>query len=254
MNSSSHQRYPSNYLSGFSTKIIHRRNPWAAAWWSAALPGFGFLHVGSLLRGYLLVVWEVITNNSSHLNTAILYSFNGDFRAALTALDTKWLLMYPPVYIFCIWSSYRLAVEFNKQAALAAYNRIPSRIYSLDALDINALDLRTPWLAAAWSLLMPGVGHLYVYRTATAFFLLAWWMTVAYFSNALTAVQLSFIGDFSQAKAVVNYGWLMFMPSVYGFAVHDAYVSAVEGNKLFRSEQTAHLTANYQSPAFIMPV
>jgi hypothetical protein len=38
----------------------------------------------------------------------------------------------------------------------------------------------------------------------------------------------------------------MFVPSVYGFAVYDAYINTVENNKLFIDEQRNFLVKNYQ--------
>lgn len=60
-------------------------------------------------------------------------------------------------------------------------------------------------------------------------------------------------GHFAQAKAVVNWQWLINLPSFYGFAVYDAYVKTVEINKIFDQEQAQFLCNNYQSPSFRFP-
>ena len=50
------------YTSSINLNCIHLRNPWISAWWSAAFPGFGHLHLGNYLKGFVLFFWEIIIN------------------------------------------------------------------------------------------------------------------------------------------------------------------------------------------------
>jgi hypothetical protein len=88
----------------------------------------------------------------------------------------------------------------------------------------------------------------------TSFFVLIWWITVSYMSNILPAIHLSFTGQFAMATSLVNMQWLLFLPSMYVFAIYDSYVNCVEYNKLCENEQARFLKDNYQSPNALMPV
>ena len=55
------RRY-NQFTSAFNTNYIHLRNPWVTAWWSAAFPGFGHIHLGVYLKGFILFFWEIIIN------------------------------------------------------------------------------------------------------------------------------------------------------------------------------------------------
>ena len=124
---------------------------------------------------------------------------------------------------------------------------------SMSFMEINVLDKRSPWVAVAWTLLLPGLGHIYTHRIPTGFFLLVWWIAIAYYSFLLPATQFTALGDFGQAKNILDPEWIMFLPSIYGFAAYDAYVNAIEYNRLFEKEQAAYLKKKYQSPTFILP-
>jgi len=158
-----------------------------------------------------------------------------------------------PVYVFAIWDSYRLTVVQNKFAALAEQKRQHVDPVSINPLETNFLVKRAPWVSAAWSLIMPGAGHLYNQRLITGFFLMFFWILASFYSNVLEAIHCTFTGDFGLAAAVTSPEWLLFSPSVYAFSVYDSYVHNLEKNKLFEYEQSIFLTENYQSPDFIMP-
>src|SRR5699024_9669853 len=53
-----------------------------------------------------------------------------------------------------------------------------------------------------------------------------------------------------QANKVLHIEWFLYLPSIYGFAVFDAYINAVKNNKLFAKEQRFFLKDNYQHPNF----
>lgn len=238
------------HVSILGTTQIHLRNPYIIGWWSAAFPGFGHLLLSKYLRGFVLFIWEVVVNIQSNLNLAMIYSFQGEIEMAKSVLDTRWLLIYIPVYIFGIWDSYRTTVDMNKVYLLADREEHQFNSFSIGALEINYLDKRNPVMAIIWSLFVPGLGQLYIHRVVTAFFVIIWVVIFAYYSHGLEAISLLFLGKVKDATAVLSPEWLLFFPSIYGFSVFDSYMNTVENNKLFEKEQRSFFKKNYQAPTF----
>jgi TM2 domain-containing membrane protein YozV len=248
------QRRSRAVTASYNTNMLQLRNPWVIVWWSAAFPGLGHMMLGSHLKGILLILWEVLVNTKAHLNLAIIYSFTGNFDAAREVADQRWLLAYTPTYLYAMWNSYRATVEINKLCILSYRENPPITPFRLGPWEINFLDKRTPWVAAFWSLIMPGTGHLYTHRLVTGFFLLIWWIGVMYQANLLPVIQMTAVGNFTGVAGAGNPQWLLFMPSIHLFAMYDAYVHAVEGNKLFDAEQNQYMKENYQDSRFTLPV
>jgi len=242
------------YVSIWGTTQMHLRSPFIVALWSAIFPGLGHLLLSKYIRGFILFIWEIVINLASHLNLAIFYTFLGRFEEAKMVVDTRWLLLYIPTYLFAFWDSYRTAVDLNNHFILAAREDAPVQPFVMHALGINYLDRSSPWVAFFWSLISPGVGQLIIHRIVVAFFLLAGWIVVVYFSRALPAIHFTLQGQFDMARNVVNPQWLLNLPSVYFFAMYDAYVNTVESNKLFEWEQSKFLKRAYQDHSFPMPV
>jgi len=241
------------YVSLTGTTTIHLRNPYIIACWSAAFPGLGHLLLSKYLRGFLLFLWEVFINYNAHINLAILYSLTGKFEMAKNIIDINYALIYIPTYIFAIYDSYETTVDLNNNFILAAREDAVIAPFKVGALEINFLDKKTPWVAAAWSLISPGAGQLYIHRIVVAAFTLIWVIVVAYFSKVLPAIQYSLLGQLAKAKAVVDWQWLLNIPSLYVYAMYDAYTNCVEGNNLYDWEQSKFLRRNYQSKNFHMP-
>ncbi|PRX30399.1 hypothetical protein BX659_10740 [Orenia metallireducens] len=241
------------YVSIFGTTQVHLRNPWIISWWSAAFPGLGHLLLSKYLRGFLLFIWEVYINYQAHVNLAILYSFTGSLEQAKEVIDIRWMLLYIPTYIFAIWDSYRSTVDLNHQYLLATREDADIKIFQISAMEINYLDKRNPMISAIWSFLMPGAGQIYIHRIITASFIMTWWIMLVYYSKLLPAIHYSFLGEFAKAKDIISWHWLLNIPSVYGFALYDAYVNTVENNKLYDWEQALFLKKNYQNKSFELP-
>ncbi|WP_035720744.1 hypothetical protein [Gracilibacillus boraciitolerans] len=248
-NDNTARRYKA-HVSILGTTQIHLRNPYIIAWWSAAFPGFGHLLLSKYLRGFVLFVWEVVVNVHANVNLAMVYSFQGEIEMAKNILDTRWLLIYIPVYIFAIWDSYRTTVDLNKIYLLAEREEHPFNTFSISPLEINYLDKRNPILAVIWSLFVPGLGQLYIHRIVTAFFVIVWIVAFSYYSYGLQAISLLFLGEIQKATSVLKPEWLLFFPSIYGFAIYDSYVNTVENNKLYEKVQRKYLKVNYQDPTF----
>jgi hypothetical protein len=241
------------YVSILGTTQLHLRPPAVIAAWSVMFPGLGHLLLSKYLRGFLLFIWEVVINYKAQINLLILYSFLGDFEKAKEVVDIRWMMLYIPTYIFAIWDSYRTAVDLNHTYILAAREDAEVKAFQISSMEINYLDKRTPWVATVWSLLIPGSGQLYIHRLVTAFFVVVWWIFIAYHSKLLPAIHYTLLGDFSQTKAVLDMHWFLNVPSVYFFAMYDSYVNTVENNKLYDWEQARFLKRNYESQNFQMP-
>ncbi len=248
-NDNTARRYKA-HVSTVGTTQIHLRNPYIVAWWSIAFPGFGHLLLSKYIRGYLLFIWEVIVNIHANVNLAMVYSFQGNIDMAKAILDTRWLLIYIPVYLFAIWDSYRTTVDMNKVYVLAEREDHSFNSFVISPLEINYLDKRNPVLAFIWSLFMPGLGQLYIHRILTAAFVVVWAVVFFYLSHALEAVSFLFLGEIDKATAVLKPEWLLFFPSLYGFTVYDSYTATVENNKLHEKEQRKYLKEHYQGPYF----
>lgn len=238
------------HVSQLGTTQIHLRNPYVIAWWSMAYPGFGHLLLSKYLRGMALFIWEMVINLNAHINLAIVHTFTGEFQQAKEVLDTRWLMLYLPTYFFAIWDSYRSTVDMNRITLLAQREGHRFNSFILGALEINYLDKRKPLSAMLWSFLMPGMGQLYIHRIVTAAFILIWMIVIAYYSHFVEGMNYIFMGEVQKATALFNKEWLLYLPSVYGFAMYDAYVNTVENNKLYIREQRKYLKRNYQNPQF----
>ncbi len=246
-------RRPKVNMTSFSLNSFHLRTPWVIAWWSLAFPGFGHLACGSMAKGIFVFIGEAIINQMAHINLAIMYSFTGEFAKAKDVLDTQWLLLYCGVLVFAIWDSYRLAIEFNKLSVLGDRESAPIVPTKIGAAS-NALEKRNPRVALVWSLLIPGIGQLYTAETIKAIFLMVVSSSVIIASNALPAIGYTVMGDFQQGKAVIDWQLFINIPSFYGFAAWDAYVNAIEINKLFDIEQAQYFRNNFQNAAAKRPL
>lgn len=247
-------RHPKAVISPLSSNYLHLRNPWVAVWWSAALPGFGQILSGRMVSGGLLFIWELIVNSQTNLNLSILYTFLGDFDQAAAVVNTRWVLIYVPVWVFTMYYSYRTVVEGNKRSILADRWDAPLLPSSMGTYSFNFLERRQPWIAVMWSAIMPGLGQIYNQKVPEGFFCLSLTILIVYLSHFCEAVVLCVTGHFGESTAVLDPAWLLFLPSIYGFCLYLAYSSTVEGNKLFDTEQSRFLIANYQDASFEWPV
>lgn len=241
------------YISTLGTTQLHLRNPFVIAWWSLAFPGLGHLLLSKYLRGYLLFTWELFVNLNANINLAILYSFTGRFQMAKDVLDINWVLLYIPTYIFSIWDAYRTTVDLNHQYMLAAREDAEVKVFNINPIEINYLDKRTPWNAAIWSAMMPGLGQVLIHRIPAALFIIITSMIVANQSNLLPAIHYSLLGQFEYAKFIINPQWFLNIPSLYLSAIYDAYSNTVSNNRLFDWEQSKFLKKYYQNTNFKMP-
>lgn len=241
-------------LNQFSIGQIHFRNPWVVAFFSFAYPGFGHLMQHRYAPAFILIGWELFINNMSQVNLGIMYSLIGDIEMAKQVIAERWLILYVGIYMLGIWDSYRTTVDLNKQYILADREDASIRGFVIGTWDINYMDKRKPWVALIWSMLVPGLGHLYVHKVITGFFIFGYTVLILYCAHIPLGIKCSMVGDFAQAKQAVNMQWLMYLPSIYFFVWYDAYSSSVEYNVLCEKELSKHLRTHYQDPHFEFPV
>ena len=217
-----------------------------------AFPGFGHLHLGIYVKGFVLFFWEIIINTQTKINLAMVYSFIGEHQMAIEVLDIRLLMVYIPVYIYCIWDSYRLTVDLNNHYVLAKKENAPISLFNMNGFAINKIDKRNPWVALVWSLLYPGLGSLYIHRIIAGFFAISFTTVIIYYSKFLESLQFTLFGQFEQAIQVVNIEWLLFLPSIYCFAAYESYILAVEYNEVFKLEQRQFLEKDYQQSKYLL--
>jgi len=242
------------YISPFGITQLQLKNPYAIACWSLFFPGAGHLFLCKYFRGYLLFIWELYVNLQAHVNLAILYSFTGKFQMAKDVVDIKWILFYIPTYFYAIWDSYRCTIELNHQYTLAAREDAEVKMFNIGLFEINYGDKRIPWHSAAWSALMPGLGDFLNSRLPAALFSVIIFIVIGTQSNLLSAIHYTFLGQFEDAKAIINPQWFLNVPSVYFYAINSAYAKTVYFNKLFDWEQSKFLKKNYEHKNYRMPV
>ncbi|WP_127529620.1 hypothetical protein [Paenibacillus kobensis] len=230
----------------YNINLIQLRNPWVVAWWSASFPGFGHLHLGYYTKGFILIAWEFLINSQVNLNEAMVYSFNGRFDAAKQALNPRWMLLYIPIYCYSIWDSYRKTIDLNKHCLLAEDEYAPIKLFKMNGIAMNLLEQRSPRRSLIWSLLFPGLGHLYLQRLISGVFITASCVIISYYSHLAEAVTYILMGSLEHACLVLDAEWFSYFPSMYGFAAYEAYVLAVDQNKLYERELLQYLEREVQ--------
>jgi hypothetical protein len=88
--------------------------------WSIALPGFGQLLNGKIIKGLLFIFLEIVINMQANFNQIIILSFLGRIDEAILHTDYRWLMFYPCVYLFAMWDSYR-----DAEGDRAPYSYLP---------------------------------------------------------------------------------------------------------------------------------
>jgi TM2 domain-containing membrane protein YozV len=247
-------RYHRGIISPYTINILYQKNPWVTVWWSIAFPGLGYILLGKPLKGIIFLVWEILINMKASINTAILYSFTGNFELAKQVVDSRWLLIYASVLIFLMWDTYHLTQELNKISILAERETPSIQFMAISPFGLNFLSRVNPCLAAIWSAFIPGLGHIYLRRLIRGSVIMILWISFAVLSGLYQAIQLTATGSFSEAAFVLNPQWFLNLPSIFVFSIYSSYVVAVEINKLVQAEKNYYLQENFQDPAFDMPV
>lgn len=241
------------HLSPYIANYIFDRNPWAVVWWSAAFPGAGHFILCKYVSGILLMIWEFFVNTKAHINEAIFYSMLGHFDIAKAVIDKRWFLIYTGVYIFAMWDSYKLTVDYNKYSQLADQANSPLMPFKMGLLSSHYLDTRNPWSGAFWGFINPGLEAIYSNRLPMGYFGLIIFLFSVYNANVLPAIHLTFEGKAYLAGTVINPQWFLVFPSIMCFAVSAGYRDISITNQLFKIEQSRYLTDNFQPQGYNMP-
>jgi hypothetical protein len=241
-------------ITQLSITQIHLRNPFVVAFFSFSYPGFGHLLLHRYLAAFILIIWELYINNLANVNIGIYYTLIGDFDQAKEVIKERWLILYVGIYMLGIWDSYRTTIEMNKQYVLADREDAPICPIVMGSWGITYLDKRNPWVAAAWSALIPGLGHLYVQKIIFGFFIFGYTIAILYYGHIPMGIKYTMIGKFEKVKDVLDKQWLLYLPSIYLFIIYDAYTAAVEYNKLAEKEMSQYLRQNYQNEDFEFPI
>ncbi|MFC0211704.1 hypothetical protein ACFFK0_04415 [Paenibacillus chartarius] len=248
-------RYPRLKMSTFNATILRMRNPYVQMWWSAALPGFGHLMLGKYLQGFILVGWEFFANMHASLNQAIYMSMVGDFDGAKATLNLHWALLYISVYVFTIWDVYARTIDLNKVTLAAIRSNAPINPMNIGTLGIHGLRPVKQWLTIFLTLFMPGLGQLYLQSLMTGIFSISLWLAACYYSNFPIAVVLTLTGRVAEVSRIVDMQWILFLPSLYCFALYDALASSITVNRIYETELGEHLKRKHQqTDQFNMPI
>ncbi len=251
---SSQNRRSLAFLSQFTTTQLHLKNPFVVAFFSFSYPGFGQLINHRYAKAFILIGWEIFINQKANINIGIMYSLLGQFDQAKEVLNEKWLMLYVGMYMFSIWDTYRSTVELNKLYILADWENSTIKPFVMTSWNINYLDKRNPWVAVAWSVLVPGLGHLYIHNVITGLFIFGYSIAILYLSNIPEAINFTMTGEFQKATEILNMQWTLYLPSIYIFIIYDAFVSALEQNKLFEKELAKYFQTKYKNSKFKFPV
>lgn len=114
-------------------------------------------------------------------------------------------------------------------------NRIPR--VKVSPLAMSYLVKRHPWVAVWWSVALPGLGHLFLGLHLKGLVLMTWEILVNYKAHLNTAIYFTLLGQYDQAREVLDYQWVIIYPLFYLFSMFDAYRTCVELNTLTARER-----------------
>jgi hypothetical protein len=89
---------------------------------------------------------------------------------------------------------------------------------------------KSPLAAMLWSCVLPGFGQLYNKDYIVGFLLIGLEFIINLNSNLNISLTDTFIGDIKSAHHLIDYRWALFYPSLYGFAIWQAFNSAKANN------------------------
>ncbi len=246
-------RYSKMRMTQYSVNYLRMTNVYMDIWWALTFPGFGQWFQGKYFFGLVLIVWEFFINVQSHLNSAIFLSMHGRFEEAKLELDTRWFLLYIVIYIFAVWDTYYTGVQIKKRYVIASSQPQRLKHFTVGSLAVSFLERRLPFIPVVWSFMLPGAGHFILQRKFLSVFLIFWWILSCYMAGMPEAAILSLTGGHEDAAALLDPQWILFLPSLYLFAIYDSFVGVREINAFFEEEMADHLrkteiNADYQIP------
>lgn len=118
----------------------------------------------------------------------------------------------------------------------------------MSPISINFLERKSAWQTAAWSLLVPGAGHLMNHQVILGFLLIVFWIVNVLLSNIAPALHNSLLGHARQAIRLLDIHWVLNLPSLYFFCLYNAYADTIELNRLFECRLANYLRQEYGLP------
>jgi hypothetical protein len=106
-------------------------------------------------------------------------------------------------------------------------------------------EYKSPYAAAVWSMVLPGIGQVYNKDYLVALILLGFEFLINLYANLNLALVYSFTGDVIRAHSIIDYRWGMFYPSLYAFSIWQAFNAAKAHNEKFHdsdAKKRTHLT------------
>ena len=159
--------------------------------------------MGSYVKGFILIIGGTIVILKSHVFLALMYSLTGRVVLAEEVLDTRWLLLFAPIYLYAIWGTYRITVELNKYSILG--DREDSAIVPIKDKRYRDKLFRQAEPLGGGSLVITDArasATCTTHRIPTSFFLLTWWVGISYLSHLLPGHPLyTMMGQFQQATS-----------------------------------------------------
>ncbi|QCJ44791.1 hypothetical protein FAY30_24505 [Bacillus sp. S3] len=108
---------------------------------------------------------------------------------------------------------------------------------------------KSPYAAMLWSLVLPGFGQLYTKEYLIGIVLLVLEFLINLNSNLNLVLLEAFDGDLDAPHQIIDYSWGLFYPSLYGFAMWQAFNSAIVNNNKLEGKAVEKRT--YLSGFFI---
>jgi TM2 domain-containing membrane protein YozV len=102
---------------------------------------------------------------------------------------------------------------------------------TVSPFQIKKNRYKSPFVAALWSIFIPGFGQFYVQDYLTGLVLIAFEVALNLLSHLNLAIYYSFTGEYEKAASVVNMEYGLFYPSVYVYNIWHAYNKAQADNE-----------------------
>lgn len=107
----------------------------------------------------------------------------------------------------------------------------------LSHMGIQYVARRNPWVGVWWSVALPGFGHLRLGQHLKGMVLMSWEIVVNNLANINLAIYHTFLGQYDQAKDVIDYRWALLYPVFYLFTMYDSYRICVDMNEYHAQER-----------------
>lgn len=107
------------------------------------------------------------------------------------------------------------------------------KLYIVKPWSNNFLKLTNPLVVAWWSAAFPGFGYILIGDFLLGFILMMFELAVNSFANINSSIFYTLIGDFDQAKEILDKRWFLAYMAIYVFTIFDSYRRSVEYNKSY---------------------